>query len=306
MEIYQLRTFMAVAHQGSITRASEQLFLSQPAVSAHIKSLEDELGITLFERTTKGMTLTSDGSRLLSKANQVMEMHRELLDEARQIKGRLTGTLHLGTVRNPSASILSQLLGNLSVTCPEVEVVLHHGPSMDISREIVNGSLDAGFFVTTEEIDENLKCIEVQRFGIYLAAPPGLIKTAKPIDWTELSNLPWACPISGTCCGRVAEDIFQSHGFRPQKIINVDQESVTRTLVAGGVGIGLLHEETALDAERNGEVELLGDGAQREVLLVFSYLKRRSQEPIIEAATASICELAQAYSHSYLHEHHTM
>lgn len=58
MEIYQLRTFVTIAKEGSITRASELLFLSQPAVSAHIKAMEDELGLVLFERTPRGMSLT--------------------------------------------------------------------------------------------------------------------------------------------------------------------------------------------------------------------------------------------------------
>lgn len=291
MEIYQLRTFMAVAREGSITRASELLFLSQPAVSAHIKSLEDELGIELFERTSKGMNLTSYGSRLLTKAGHLLDMYRDLLDEAQRIKGRLTGKIHIGTVRNPSAHILSRLLGILSLGFPEVEVVLHHGSSLDISRGIVNGSLDAGFFVNAGLVDESLLLIEVQRFGLFLAAPPGLVKEKKSLNWAELSNLPWACPVFGTCCGLVAEEIFQSHGFRPQKVINVDQESVTRTLIAGGIGLGLLHEETALKAERKGEVELLGNGPQREVQLVFSYLKERTHDPLISAVMTTVCEL---------------
>jgi DNA-binding transcriptional LysR family regulator len=65
MEIHQLKTFVTVAREGSITRASELLYLSQPAVSAHIKAIEDTLGLALFERTPRGMSLTADGARLL-------------------------------------------------------------------------------------------------------------------------------------------------------------------------------------------------------------------------------------------------
>ncbi|HEY1407941.1 MAG TPA: LysR family transcriptional regulator, partial [Promineifilum sp.] len=68
MEIYQLRTFVTVARESSITRAWELLFLSQPAVSAHIKAMEDELGLVLFDRTPRGMGLTSHGVKLLAKA----------------------------------------------------------------------------------------------------------------------------------------------------------------------------------------------------------------------------------------------
>src|SRR5207237_3000722 len=95
MDIYQLKTFVAVAREGSITRASEVLHLSQPAVSAHIKAIEDALGLALFERTPRGMSLTHDGQRLLAKAEQALAVHQELMDEATRIKGHLTGTLRL-------------------------------------------------------------------------------------------------------------------------------------------------------------------------------------------------------------------
>ena len=72
MDLYQLKTFVAVAREGSITRASELVHLSQPAVSAHIKALEETLRLALFERTPRGMSLTRHGQRLLAKAEQTL------------------------------------------------------------------------------------------------------------------------------------------------------------------------------------------------------------------------------------------
>src|SRR3954466_4462489 len=106
MEIHQLKTFVVVAREGSITRASERLHLSQPAVSAHIKAIEDTLGVALFERTARGMTLTADGERLLAKAEHTLAAHQELVDEAKRIKGSLTGKLRLGTASNASTEAL--------------------------------------------------------------------------------------------------------------------------------------------------------------------------------------------------------
>jgi DNA-binding transcriptional LysR family regulator len=72
MELYQLRSFVAVAEAAHLTRASEKLHVSQPAVSAQIKALEDELDLALFERTSSGMVLTSAGRRLLADAEKVL------------------------------------------------------------------------------------------------------------------------------------------------------------------------------------------------------------------------------------------
>ena len=72
MELYHLKTFVTVAEEGHLTRAAERLFTSQPAISAHIKALEEELGVTLFERTPKGMQLSPAGAQLLAQAQRTL------------------------------------------------------------------------------------------------------------------------------------------------------------------------------------------------------------------------------------------
>lgn len=290
MEIYQLRTFVTVAREGSITRASELLFLSQPAVSAHIKAMEDELGLVLFERTPRGMSLTGNGAKLLAKAEQMIVMQRDFVDEARRIKGRVSGKIRLGSNRSTSAQVLGKLLTRLSETYPEIEAALEYGRSAEILRAIRNGTLDAGFYNDDGNPDVELETIEVDRFGVFLAVPRGWIDAAGRPDWPKLARMPWICPASNTCCGRVAESLFERNGFRPEKLVSVDQESVTRTLIAGGVGVGLLHADTAREAEAKGEVELLG-GAQQEVRVLFANLRGRAHDPLIEAVAAAVREI---------------
>jgi DNA-binding transcriptional LysR family regulator len=282
MEIHQLKTFVAVAREGSITRASERLYLSQPAVSAHVKAIEETLGLTLFERTPRGMSLTGDGQRLLVKAEQALAAHRELIEEATRLKGRLTGRLRLGAAGNSSTAALGRFLTVLSERCPEVEVALRHGTSFEVLHGILSGSLDAGLYNEAGEPDAQLTTMEVARFGIYLAAPPGLLAASQPVDWEALAELPWICPTSSTCCGQAAEALFRIHQIRPKRIINIDRESVTRTLIAGGIGVGLLHADTAKDAQLSGEVELVCE-AQKLVRVLFAHLAGRAQDPLLSA-----------------------
>ncbi|MDO8356448.1 MAG: LysR family transcriptional regulator [Nitrospirota bacterium] len=290
MEIYQLRTFVTVAREGSITRASELLFLSQPAVSAHIKAMEDELGLILFERTPRGMSLSGNGAKLLAKAEQMIVMQRDFIDEARRIKGRVSGKIRLGSNRSTSAQVLGKLLTRLSETCPEMEVALEYGRSAEIVRAIRSGTLDAGFYTDDGNPDAELETIEVDRFGVFLAVPRGWIDDVVRPDWQKLARMPWICPASNTCCGRAAESLFERNGFRPQKLVSVDQENVTRTLIAGGVGVGLLHAETAREAEAKGEVVLLG-GVQQEVRVLFANLCGRAHDPLIGAVSAAVREI---------------
>lgn len=284
MEIHQLKTFVAVAREGSITRASERLYLSQPAVSAHIKAIEETLGLALFERTARGMSLTDDGRRLLLKAEDILGAHRELVDEAQRIKGSLTGKLRIGGAANSESGPVGKLVLGLSERCPEVDVTIQHGNSLDILDGIRNGSLDAGFYNEPGEPDADLFTVEVSRFTIYLASSPGLVDGTQPLDWRELAEMPWVYPTCGSsCCGRAAENLFLRYQFRPKRTIGIDRESVTRTLIAGGVGIGMLHAETAMQAQAAGEVNLLCE-AHDSVRVLFAHLVSRDKDPLLNAA----------------------
>lgn len=283
MDIHQLKTFVAVAREGSITRASELLHLSQPAISAHIKAIEDALGIPLFERGHRGMSLTGDGQRLLAKAQETITAHQKLLSEAARIKGRPSGRLRLGAGSSTSPSLVGRLLLALAERCPEVEVALKHGTSAEILADIRGGNIDAGFYNEVEESGADLMTAEVSRFGIWVAAPPRSVAVSQPVDWQALAGLPWIYPTVSACCGRTAEHLFHAHNFRPARVINVDRGDLARTLIAGGIGVGLLHADAAEEALQRGEVQLVAQ-APTTVRVLFGYLASRAHDPMIESA----------------------
>jgi DNA-binding transcriptional LysR family regulator len=282
MDIHQLRTFVAVAREGSITRASERLHLSQPAVSAHIKAIEDALGLSLFERTARGMSLTAEGQRLLEKAEQTLGAHQALLDEATRIKGKLAGKLRIGAGSNSNHQALGKLLARLAERHPDVEVVLTHATSAEVLAGLRSGALDAGFYNEPDQADADLDALEVARFGIHLAAAPGAVAS---LDWKALAELSWIYPTGSVCCARTAERLFKTHGIRPRRVVSVDRQEVTRTLIAGGVGVGLLHDDAAREAERRGEVVLLHE-ADARVRVLYAQLASRAHDPLLAAARA--------------------
>lgn len=282
MEIHLLKTFATVAREGSITRASERLFLSQPAISAHVKAMEDYLGITLFERTARGMNLTSNGQRILAKAERTLDIHRDLIDEAHRIKGHLAGKLRIGIGGQTCKEAVGRLLRRFSEDHPDVEISLEHGSSNATLQGIRSGAFDAGFYNEAHTPADDLVTMEVARFPVYLAAPAGQVDRDKPIDWQALAEMPWIFAPSSLCCGGAAEHLFKKHNFRPRRVISIDRESVTRSMLAEGVGIGLLHGDTALDAQRCGEIDILGI-AHAGVRNMFAHLATRTSEPLFEA-----------------------
>lgn len=287
MDLYQLKTFVAVAREGSITRAAEVVHLSQPAVSAHVKEVEDALGLRLFERTSRGMSLTADGRRLLAKAEHALAAHQELMDEAARSRGGLTGRLRLGAGSNSNHEAIGRLLTTLSERFPGVEVTLKHARSAEIVAGLRNDTFDAGFYNEGGDAEPDLATIEVARFEVFLAAAKGTFDASRPLDWNALAGAAWIYPPSAACCGRVAEGFFKAHGIRPARVIGVDTQAMIRTLVSSGLGVGLLHADAAEEARRAGEVELLCE-AGAPVRVLFAQLASRTQDPVLSAAASII------------------
>src|SRR5439155_24661686 len=111
MELYQLRGFAAVAECGHLTRAAERLHLSQPALSAQIKALEDELGVHLFERGPSGMALTAAGKRLLPEATKVLADAASLHGKARPMEGEVAWRVRVVPLRGRVFIRPTSLLG---------------------------------------------------------------------------------------------------------------------------------------------------------------------------------------------------
>jgi DNA-binding transcriptional LysR family regulator len=287
MDLHQLKTFVAVARERSITRASEQLHLSQPAVSAQIKALEDELGLMLFERTPRGMSLTGEGERILAKSERALAAQQDLMAEATRIKGQVGGRLQLGVGGSSNKEAIGYLITLLAERYPGVEVALKHGSSQEILAGVRNGSMDAGYYNEADEPGQELDTVEVSRFRIHLAAAPGAVASSEPLDWRALAELPWIYPTSSTCCSHAAEALFKQYQFRPQRVISVDRGSVTRSLIQSGLGLGLLHADAAKAAAARGEVELLYE-MDRPVRILFATLASRAQDPLVAAARAVV------------------
>lgn len=112
MDLQQLRTFVAISQEGNLTRASDKLCLSQPAVSAQLKALEDELSLKLFERAVRGMKLTPAGRILLEEARSALSAARKICTRARELVGRIEGEFKLGTVSEPAILKLNEFFSH--------------------------------------------------------------------------------------------------------------------------------------------------------------------------------------------------
>jgi DNA-binding transcriptional LysR family regulator len=144
MESSDLKVFEAVARSGSITAASEELHTVQSNVTARIRQLESELGVTLFRRHSRGVVLTSAGERLLPYAVKIAR----LLNDAVNVVGKTAtprGKLHIGSLETTAGLRLPPILAAYRQRFPEVDLVLSTGTTGDLIAQVVASRLDAAF-----------------------------------------------------------------------------------------------------------------------------------------------------------------
>ena len=158
MTIIQLEYLLAVANYGSFTLASERCFVTQPSLSMQIKSLEDELGVILLDRSKKPVIPTEAGSIVLAQARETLNSFRRIKEVVQEMKGEISGTLRLGVIPTIAPYLLHRFLPSFVQQYPSVELEIREMLTGDIvesmNRDMLDGAIVAGGTVP-EDINEH-------------------------------------------------------------------------------------------------------------------------------------------------------
>jgi DNA-binding transcriptional LysR family regulator len=176
VELRQLATFVAVAEEGSFTRAADRLHVVQSAVSAGVRNLEKELGVRLFDRSTHRVKLTDAGRALLPEARATLAAAQAARDAVEEARGGLRGTVVLGTMQAQGmrAIDLAGILAAFRAEHPAVEVEIRHvGGSTEMANEVRDGRLDLAFVALPGDGPSGLELIPLAREPIMLAVAAG-------------------------------------------------------------------------------------------------------------------------------------
>jgi DNA-binding transcriptional LysR family regulator len=291
MELYQLRAFAAVADSGQLTRAAERLHLSQPALSAQIKALEEELEVRLFERTPNGMQATRVGRELLAHAEKVLAAAEALRQAASAVHGEAAGRLRIGTLSDPQFIRLGDILSKAVERFPLLELELHHEITGAALEAVRDGSLDASFYYG-DIASPQVAGLALRELVYCVAAPAEWKVRIAGADWRELAALPWIVTPPISTHHRLLQTIFSEHDVAPAKVIEADNESVISNLVASGLGLSLMREDLAHERERADEV-CIWPKAQVRTTLWFIYRAERAADPLIAALLKVVAETWQ-------------
>ena len=289
MDFTLLRAFVTVAREGNLTRAAVQLHLTQPAVSLQIKHLQETLGVTLFTRTSHGLSLTRDGQALLPHAERALGAASDVQRAAASLRHEVRGRLRIGTILDPTFLRLGGFLKQLVETWPHIETALRHGMSGWVLDQVRAGELDVGYYIGQPSEDDTrdgglFHVVTLTHFQYRVLAPAGWkdrVKNAR--DWRSLALLPWIWTPPASAHNRLLSRCFGEAGVKPVKVAEVDQEPSMLDLVKSGVGLTLARDATAI-AEAHAHALTIVEGVTVPTQLTFIALAERQAEPAIAAA----------------------
>lgn len=277
MELYQLKTFVAVAFENNLTRASKRLHLSQPALSAHIKSLEEELGVVLFHRSPKGMVLTDEGELLYEKAQIALGTIDAIENQAKSLTSQTTKVFKLGIHIDALFLKISEFLSVMSTKNPHMEFQFHQGMSWNIIERIKGGDIDGGYVFGNTAKDQDIHFLKLQESDVFIVGPSQWKEKLLPFDLTKILKLPWIwspveCPFHP-----IAANMFQEAKMRPFKVALADHQATHHAMVSAGVGLTLMVADEAHYAEKKGSVIICGKPIAR-MTLHFAYPTSRRDD----------------------------
>ncbi len=281
MELYQLRAFRAIADTGQLTRAADRLHLSQPAVSAQLRALEDDLGQQLFERSSNGMTLTRVGEELLALADKVIAAASELKKAAHAHGGGPAGRLRIGTLSDPQFIRLGDFLARAIERYPLIEIELHNDFSGAAFQGVKSGVLDASFYFGAIE-HASVTGLRLGDVHYRVAGPAAWGERIRNADWPAIAALPWIVAPDNSTRNQLLDAEVARHRVGLAKAIEADNEGVITNLVESGVGVSLIREDLATECERAGTMAVW-QGARLSAPLWFIYPSDRAIEPEIAA-----------------------
>jgi DNA-binding transcriptional LysR family regulator len=247
MELRHLRYFVTVAAELHFGRAAERLYISQPALSQQIRSLEGELGLKLLERNRRGVRLTPEGEAFLPEAQAVVRQADRAADAARALAAGATGRLRLSYVRTMPGGLPEAIVGEYQRRYPGVEIAADSGSTGQNVERLSGGEVDVAFVHTPFEGGADLAWVEIATEPLVVVIPSAHpLSKRRRIRRDDLAGVPLVYFPRQNSPGVYDRGLSQVYGPTAPDIARTEPtEERMMVAVSEGVGITLLPEVRA-------------------------------------------------------------
>jgi len=264
MNLQHLETLLAAADTGSFAAAADRVGVTQSAVSMQMKSLEEALGVSLFDRSRRPLALSEAGLALLPKARELVRLADEL--RAQAAGASLAGRLRLGVIPTAATGLVPDVLARLTARAPELQIRLESGLSGELTRRVVSGMLDAALVTEAAALPRGLVSHPVLEEALVVVAPAGTSGEAVAL----LRAHPFIRFNRRAGVGRLIDAALRRRRIHVRETMELDSIEAILAMVAHGLGVAVVPSGplTGAIAERVTAASFADPPLTRRVVLV--------------------------------------
>ncbi|MBZ5646796.1 MAG: LysR family transcriptional regulator [Acidobacteriia bacterium] len=285
MDFDQLETFLEVAKHNSFSRAAERRFRTQPAISAQIRSLEEEVGAKLFDRSGGKVALTAAGKIFHKYSEDALESRRRLIAALGEMEREPRGEIIVGANEGTCLYILPEVFAQFKKQYGAVAITVKRSESSKVLESIVDNSVDFGV-VSLPVADNRLTVVPIHRDElIVISAPQHPLAKMKSAALAEIIKFPLLLPKAGRTRDAI-DDLFDERRLKPNISMELDSSELLKRFVAADVGVGFIARSNVREEVQLGTLAAmaLSDAhIKRDLGLVF-----RKDKALSRAALAFI------------------
>ena len=272
INLNQLRVFYEAARCGSFTSAARKLCITQPAVTAQIKTFEDQCNLKLFKKKGRSLYLSDEGSALYEYTRRIFEYEKEVEDVIEEMRKLKRGILRLGTSKAYARYFMPFLISSFHEAFPHIKVHLDEGSSLDIIHSLLDLKNEVAVIARVEE-NPNLTFLPFKRDQLMLIlAPTHGLARKKSVSVEELVNEPMIMKETGSGTRKQVNELFSRKNLTPNVLMETSNTEFIKQLVQRGEGISFLVEEavaTEIREKRLATVPVTGEKPFLDVSIAY-------------------------------------
>lgn len=249
MDLATLNAFIAIAELGSFSEAAERLYLTQPAVSKRIASLEQQLSVRLFDRLGREVSLTEAGRALLPRAYQILNVLDDTRRALTNLNGEISGRLTLATSHHIGLHRLPPLLRAFTRAHPQVALDIQFLDSEVAYEEVLHGRAELAVITLAPETREPVHAVAVWDDPLdFVAAPEHPLARSQAISLADVAHHPAVFPGGNTFTHHIVRRLFEAQGLTPNIAMSTNYLETIKMMVSIGLAWSVL-PRTMLDEQ---------------------------------------------------------
>jgi LysR family transcriptional regulator, transcriptional activator of the cysJI operon len=252
----KLKVFLTVVKHMNFSRAAEELFITQPAVSQYVKSLEDELDIKLIDRTNKKIRLTKAGSLVAYYGGEISTLNEKMKQAVEDLAGEVKGKLSVGASYSFGEYILPHIVADFLEKFPSVDPFISIGNTHEIAEKVIHDEIDLGVVEGTISSSKLIaEKIATDRMFVIKGKKEHVEKRV------HLNDETWIVREQGSGTREAFEWFAEKNSIQPAKILEFGSTQIIKEAVEAGLGVALLSEWTIRNELELEKLKIVGGGS---------------------------------------------